>query len=110
MNSRGLIASPEAQDKASFRLSLAHWKAPVLRSPPMSAFGSKADVAKRPDQVGFAPNSGHEMAIRDLWNLSVRFGAKNVRAGEKRWRHREAKHLGGLEVDNMVILGRRLYR
>jgi hypothetical protein len=48
MNSHRLIASLKAQDKASFRLSLAHWKAPGLRSPPISAFASKADIAKRP--------------------------------------------------------------
>jgi hypothetical protein len=65
MNSRRLIASLKAQDKAPFGLSLAHWKAPGLRSPPMN----------RPGHFCFASNSGYEMAIRDLRNLSVRFGA-----------------------------------
>ena len=32
MNSRRLIASPEAQDKASYRLRLAHWKGSGVRS------------------------------------------------------------------------------
>jgi hypothetical protein len=33
--------------------------------------GSKADIAKRPSDVRFTPNSGHEMAIRDLRSLRV---------------------------------------
>ena len=41
----------------------------------MSAFASKADFAKRPGHFRFASNSGYEMAIRDLRNLSVRLGA-----------------------------------
>ena len=41
----------------------------------MSAFASKADIAKRPGHFRFASNSGYEMAIRDLRNLIVRFGA-----------------------------------
>jgi len=34
-------------------------------------FGSKADIARCPSHVRFTRNSGHEIAIRDLWNLSV---------------------------------------
>ena len=41
MNSRRLIASPEAQDKASYRLKLAHRKGPQ----PMSALGHKRTFA-----------------------------------------------------------------
>ena len=47
MNSRRLIASPEAQDKASYRLTLALWKRPgevrrkLMVGQPMSALGQK---------------------------------------------------------------------
>jgi hypothetical protein len=41
-------------------------------------FGSLADISVRPRHVRFTPNSGHEIAIRDLRSLSVRFGAKYV--------------------------------
>jgi hypothetical protein len=42
-------------------------------------FGSKADICTAPAHVRFTPKSGHEMANCDLWNLNVRYGAKNVR-------------------------------
>jgi len=41
MNSRRLIASPEAQDKAWYRIKLAHFKEPQ----PMSALGQKRTCA-----------------------------------------------------------------
>jgi hypothetical protein len=34
-------------------------------------FGSKADIVNLSHHVRFTPNSGHEMAIRDLRSLSV---------------------------------------
>ena len=40
MNSRRLIASPEAKDRASYRQKLVHWK-----GPPMSALGQKQTYA-----------------------------------------------------------------
>ena len=72
MNSHRLIASLKAQDKASFRLSLAHWKAPGLRSPPISAFASKADIAKRPGHFRFASNSGFKQFKRLVNFLNLR--------------------------------------
>lgn len=34
-----------------------------------SGYGSLADIGTPPLDVRFATNSGHEIAIRDLWNL-----------------------------------------
>ena len=54
MNSRRLIAAPEAQDEASYRLRLAHWKgAADVR------FGSLADMCSAKRHVRFTPESGH---------------------------------------------------
>jgi hypothetical protein len=44
----------------------------ILKGPHVAIdvrFGSLADIATSPRYVSFTPNSGHEMAIRDLWNL-----------------------------------------
>ena len=58
MNSRRLIASPEAQDKASNRLRLAHRKEPAdVR------FGSKADMCGAKRHVRFTPNSDREIGF-----------------------------------------------
>jgi hypothetical protein len=45
----------------------------------MSALGHKRTFRSAICMSAFPPNSGHEMAICDLWDLDVRFGAKNVR-------------------------------
>ena len=39
-------------------------------------FGSKADICSAKSHVRFTPGSGHEMAIRDLWNLMSALGSK----------------------------------
>ena len=59
MNSRRLIASPEALDKASCRLKLAHFKMPGMRSAHVR-FGSLADICGATDDVRFAPESDRE--------------------------------------------------
>ena len=46
LNSRRLIAFPEAQDKASCQLRLAHFTKPGVRSADVR-FGSKADMTFR---------------------------------------------------------------
>ena len=43
MNSRRLIASPEAQDRASYRVKRADWKGSDVRTADVR-FGSKADM------------------------------------------------------------------
>jgi hypothetical protein len=45
----------------------------------MSALGQKQTFALHQPMSRFTPKSGHEMAICDLWNLNVCYGAKNVR-------------------------------
>ena len=57
--SRGLIASPEAQDKASYWLNLARRKGVATRAiqPPNVRFGSKADMCSAKGHVRFAPES-----------------------------------------------------
>ena len=58
MNSRRLIASPEAEDKASYRLRLASRKGADVR------FGSKADICGAKSHVRFTPKSGHVRCTR----------------------------------------------
>src|SRR5689334_11071263 len=54
INSRRLIASPEAHDNASYRLKPGEWKQQAdVR------FGSKADIAARLRYVRFTLESGH---------------------------------------------------
>ena len=55
MNSRRLIAIPEARDRASCRFKLAHWNGLQCRK---VRFGSLADIAGRPRHVGLIPKSG----------------------------------------------------
>jgi hypothetical protein len=62
MNSRRLIASPEAQDKASSRLKLAHFKGPQ----PMSALGQKRTFALQQVMSALPPKA--DIRQRD-WNV-----------------------------------------
>src|SRR5262249_31869940 len=67
MTSRRRIASPGAQDKASYRLRLAHRKEPTdVR------FGSKADMCSAKRHVRFTPKSGHVRCKQEcpLWAKS----------------------------------------
>jgi hypothetical protein len=62
---RRLIASPEAQDKASCRLKIAYWKVDGFVSSGRSVnvrFGSKADMNRSNRDVRFTPKSGHWLA------------------------------------------------
>src|SRR5262245_53966988 len=65
MNSRRLIASPEAQDKASCRLKLAHFKMLGTRSADVR-FGSKADMCGARTHVRFTPNSDRESGLPQM--------------------------------------------
>src|SRR5262249_55594444 len=56
MNSRRLIASPEAQDQPSYRLKPAYWKGP-------GPLGSKADMCVAKSDVCFTPNSDRESGL-----------------------------------------------
>jgi hypothetical protein len=49
---------PEAQDKASCQLKLAHFKMPGVRSADVR-FGSKADICNAKRHVRSTPESGH---------------------------------------------------
>jgi len=63
MNSRRLIASPKAQDKASCQLKIAHWKrsgaalGTGIERLPNVRFGSKADISECPVDVRYSPKS-----------------------------------------------------
>src|SRR5262245_28475666 len=59
MNFRRLIAAPEPQDRASYRLKPGDWK---LR--PNVCFGSKADICAATSHVRFRPNSDRESGHR----------------------------------------------
>jgi hypothetical protein len=73
----------------------------------------------RSRHVCFAPKADKEasMALSPLCAISGCEQMQQVAsllddlvgAGEKRWRHVEAEHIGGLEVDREPILRRRLY-
>jgi hypothetical protein len=67
MKSRRLIASPEAQDKASSRLKLAHFKEPQ----PMSALGHKRTFAAQNGMSALPLKADMFGATRD-----VRYGPK----------------------------------
>jgi hypothetical protein len=54
MNSRRLIASPEAKDRASYRQKLVHWK-----GPPMSALGQKQTFAMQQGMSALPPIAVH---------------------------------------------------
>src|ERR1041384_1858825 len=56
MNSRRLIAAPEAQDGASYRVKPAFWKGHVR-------FGSQADICGAKRYVRFTPNSDRESGL-----------------------------------------------
>src|SRR5262245_29516484 len=65
--SRRRIASPEAQDKASYQLKVAHCKGGAPRGSHVR-FGSKADMCSANEHVRFTPNSdresGHRQTVR----------------------------------------------
>jgi hypothetical protein len=61
MNSRRLIAFPEAQDATSYRLNPMRWKGVAARpiQPGNVRFGSEADISTATNYVRFTPESGH---------------------------------------------------
>src|SRR5262245_23740396 len=75
MNSRRRIASPEAKDKASYRLRLAHRKEPTdVR------FGSSADICGAKRHVRFTPESDIKRDIVEcpLWANSGHTDARGL--------------------------------
>src|SRR5262249_24691027 len=56
MNSRRLIASPEARDKASCGINVAHWKS-CRGGKPMSALGHKQTYAAQHGMSALAPKA-----------------------------------------------------
>ena len=77
MNSRRLIAIPEARDRASCRFKLAHWNGLQCRK---VRFGSLADIAGRPRHVSSIPKSGQnaepvEQDIPPFVGIAVRLAA-----------------------------------
>ena len=61
MNSRRLIASPEAQDRASYQPTVVLGKGWGAR-PANVRFGSKADIRSAKRHVRSYPKSGHSLA------------------------------------------------
>ena len=51
-----------------------------------------------------------DVPMRQMQPQQTRLFDHLVGAGEQRWRHVEAERLGGLEVDDQLVLGRRLHR
>ena len=55
---RRLIAAPEAQDGASYRVKRADWKGSGVRTANVR-FGSGTDILRTSANVRFVPESGH---------------------------------------------------
>jgi hypothetical protein len=81
MNSRRLIASSEAQDRAPKKLRLAHWKGPGGKLS-MSALGQKATCA----HVRFTLESGFS-GTTGLWLIASPFIFGYAEAGALRYWH-----------------------
>ena len=69
----------------------------------MSALPPKADMCSATGACPLCANSGHQRSKQYL----IRSPRRRWRAAP--WRHREAKCLGGLEVDHKFVLCRRLH-
>jgi hypothetical protein len=122
MKSRRLIASPEAQDKASYSLTLALWKRPgevrrkLMVGQPMSALGhSLADICSAKCHVRFTPNSGHVQRTSPCPLCANSGHCANsfnqlVGALLKRRRYAQPECLRGFKIDHQFVLGRRLHR
>src|SRR5450631_4304704 len=79
----------------------------------MSQMGQKAKYSLRADIVRFAPDSGLNSDIApcpSCANTGSGLFDDLVGPSEQCRRHGEAHRLGGLEIDNQLILGRRLHR
>src|SRR3954466_10144731 len=53
--------------------------------------------------AGLPPAGSHQLCLAHSFNHLVG-------AGEERWRHGEAQCLGGIHIDNQIVLRRRLHR
>ena len=76
-------------------------------------FGSKADMCSAKRHVRFASKSGH-VRCKEGCPLSANSGHRDlfdhlVGARDDRLRNGDAKRLGGLEIDNQLVFGRRLH-
>ena len=71
----------------------------------MSALPPKADIRRGGRGVRFVPIADRERCSKFRYLLFDYL----VGAGEQRWRHVKAERLRGLEVDDQLVLGRRLH-
>ena len=85
MNSRRLIFAPEAQDKASSRLKLAHFKGPQ----PMSALGHKRTCAAQKAMSALTPKADMCSAQADVRFVPIADIKSSLSPGQHR-RGREA--------------------
>ena len=74
MNSRRLIAFPEAQDEASYWLKPAHWKGANVR------FGSKADIAVQNGMSALHPKADMCSALGDVRFVPIADMASLIRS------------------------------
>jgi len=86
------------------------------RALPLTTYATAAlATSKGPLQFVNAPTQPHPPIAKPLLTLPHQRCLAHsldhlVGAGKKRWRHREAERLRGLEIDYQVVFGRRLHR
>src|SRR5262249_14256613 len=109
MKSRRLIASPEAQDKASCGINVAHWKG-SRRGQPMSALGQKQTYAAHQPLSALPLKADMCGATRDgrfgpIADIAASFNHVVGNRDHARW-NGEVERLSGFEINHKFVRAR----